>query len=220
MTAPATRLVVVDDQMLVRRGFALILGAEDDLDVVGEAGDGAEAVRVCAEVEPDVVLMDVRMPGTNGVEATRQVVSSSDARVLMLTTFDLDSLVYEAIRAGASGFLLKDVRPDVLVHSVRSVARGETMLAPAITRRLVEEFTARPAPGGASPAVAALTEREREVLVEMARGRSNSEVARVLYLSETTVKSHVAHILTKLGVRDRVQAVVLAYETGLVRPGG
>jgi DNA-binding NarL/FixJ family response regulator len=213
------RLVVADDQALVRRGFAMILEHEPDLEVVGEAGDGREAVERCRALEPDVVLMDVRMPVMNGVEATHEVTRASSARVLMLTTFDLDEYVYDAIRAGASGFLLKDVRPDDLVHAVRTVAAGETMLAPAITRRLVEEFCARPAPGRTPEALAALSEREREVLTLMARGRSNAEIAGDLFVSPTTVKTHVTRVLAKLGVRDRVQAVVLAYESGLVRPG-
>lgn len=215
----AIRLVIVDDQTLVRRGFALILGEEPDMVVVGEAADGKQALAVCRDVEPDVVLMDVRMPVMNGLDATRALVSAGSSRVLMLTTFDLDAYVYEAIRAGASGFLLKDVRPDVLAHSVRAVARGDTMLAPAITRRLVEEFVSRPAPGTIHSGLASLTGREREVLTQMARGRSNAEIAAQLYLSETTVKTHVTRILAKLSLRDRVQAVVLAYETGLLRPG-
>ncbi|GHG55312.1 DNA-binding response regulator [Sinomonas cellulolyticus] len=219
MSEGRIRIVVVDDQALVRRGFSLILGEEPDIVVVGEAGDGKEALSVCREQDPDVVLMDVRMPILDGVEATRRLVAGSRARVLMLTTFDLDAHVYQAIRAGASGFLLKDVRPDHLAHAVRAVAAGDTMLAPAITRRLVEEFVQRPAPGSVPDAAAVLTEREREVLVLLARGRSNAEIARDLVLSETTVKTHVTRILTKLGVRDRVQAVVLAYECGLVRPG-
>lgn len=219
MSVDPIRLVIVDDQALVRRGFALILGEESDMVVVGEAGDGKEALAVCREREPDVVLMDVRMPLMDGVEATRRLTAQSSARVLMLTTFDLDSYVYEAIRAGASGFLLKDVRPDHLAHAVRTVAAGDNVLAPAIIRRLVEEFVARPAPGTVPPRVATLTGREREVLVLMAHGRSNAEIAGDLYLSETTVKTHVTRILAKLGVRDRVQAVITAYESGLVRPG-
>lgn len=219
MTSDPIRVVVVDDQALVRKGFTLILGEEPDIVVVGEAGDGREALSVCHECEPDVVLMDLRMPVLDGIEATRRITAASSARVLVLTTFDLDAHVYDAIRAGASGFLLKDVRPDDLAHAVRSVAAGDTLMAPAITRRLVEQFVRRPAPGTSPPVLAALTDREREVLTLMARGRSNAELAAELFLSETTVKTHVVRILAKLGVRDRVQAVVTAYECGLVRPG-
>ncbi|WP_369045785.1 response regulator [Sinomonas sp. P10A9] len=219
MTSPELRIVVVDDQTLVRRGFALILAEERDFVVVGEAADGKEALSVCREADPDVVLMDVRMPVMDGVEATRRLTAGGRAKVLMLTTFDLDAYVYEAIRAGASGFMLKDVRPDDLAHAVRTVAAGDTMLAPAITRRLVEEFVSRPAPGTVPNAAAVLTGREREVLVHMAHGSSNAEIAAALVLSEATVKTHVTRVLAKLGVRDRVQAVVLAYECGLVRAG-
>jgi DNA-binding NarL/FixJ family response regulator len=215
----SVRLVVVDDQALVRRGFAMILDAEEDLEVVGEAGDGQEAVRLCRELQPDVVLMDIRMPVMDGVEATRHLTAATSSRVLMLTTFDLDAHVYDAIRAGASGFLLKDVRPDDLAHAVRTVAAGETLLAPAITRRLVEEFVSGPPPGAQPGELSALTEREGDVLLRMARGLSNAEIAADLVLSATTVKTHVARIFAKLGLRDRVQATVLAYETGLVRPG-
>jgi DNA-binding NarL/FixJ family response regulator len=214
-----TRVVVVDDQALVRRGFAMILAEESDIEVVGEAGDGRQALSVCAEQRPDVVLMDVRMPVMDGVEATRRITEASSARVLMLTTFDLDSHVYDAIRAGASGFLLKDVRPDYLAQAVRTIAAGEMLLAPAITRRLVEEFVSGPEPGVTPAALDQLTDREREVLLLIAAGHSNAEIAAALFLSDTTVKTHVTRILTKLGLRDRVQAAVLAYETGLVRPG-
>jgi DNA-binding NarL/FixJ family response regulator len=214
-----TRVVVVDDQALVRGGFSMILSTEPDLEVVGEAGDGAEAVRVCAAEHPDVVLMDIRMPVLDGVEATRRVTAAGGTRVLMLTTFDLDEYVYDAIRAGASGFLLKDVPPAELAHAVRTVAAGNTLLDPAITRRLVEEFVSRPAPGRADPRLSRLTDREREVLDLVGRGLSNAEVAERLVVSETTAKTHVSRILTKLDLRDRVQAVVLAYESGLVRPG-
>jgi DNA-binding NarL/FixJ family response regulator len=213
------RVVVVDDQALVRGGFSMILSTEPDLEVVGEAGDGAEAVRVCAAEHPDVVLMDIRMPVLDGVEATRRVTAAGGTRVLMLTTFDLDEYVYDAIRAGASGFLLKDVPPAELAYAVRTVAAGNTLLAPAITRRLVEEFVSRPAPGRGDPRLARLTDRETEVLELVGRGLSNAEVAERLVVSETTAKTHVSRILTKLDLRDRVQAVVLAYESGLVRPG-
>jgi DNA-binding NarL/FixJ family response regulator len=214
------RVVVADDQGLVRAGLVAIVESQDDLDVVGEAADGFEAVRLVRELRPDVVLMDVRMPGLDGIEATRQL-ADTNARILMLTTFDLDSYVYAALRAGACGFLLKDGMPEGLVGAVRSAARGEALLAPQITRRLVEEFVSRPDPGGdAQRPLAPLTPREREVLTEIGRGRSNTEIARVLFLSEATVKTHVTRTLTKLRLRDRAQAVVLAYETGLVRPGG
>ena len=213
------RLVVADDQTLVRRGFAMILDHEPDLEVVGEAGNGHEAVERCRALEPDVVLMDVRMPEMNGVDATAIITRSLTARVLMLTTFDLDAYVYDAIRAGASGFMLKDVRPDDLAHAVRTVASGDTMLAPAITRRLIEEFCARPAPGRAPDTLSGLSPRELEVLALIARGLSNAEIAQELFVSPTTVKTHVTRLLTKLGLRDRVQVVVMAYECGLVRPG-
>jgi DNA-binding NarL/FixJ family response regulator len=214
------RVLVVDDQALVRGGFGLILNADSEIEVVGEAGDGREAVELARETKPDVVLMDVRMPIVDGIEATRRILGGElRPRILMLTTFDLDEYVYEAIRAGASGFLLKDVPPAELVHAVKTIAAGDMLLAPTITRRLVEEFTRRPAPGREPDAVAELTGRELEVLKLMARGLSNAEIAETLFLSDTTVKTHVTRILGKLELRDRVQAVVLAYETGLVRPG-
>jgi DNA-binding NarL/FixJ family response regulator len=215
-----TRVLVVDDQALVRGGFSMILESEPDITVVGEAADGVEAVRVVAEQSPDVVLMDVRMPRMDGIEATRRITAAGRARVLVLTTFDLDEYVYDAVRAGASGFLLKDVRPRDLAHAVRTVAAGDSLVAPAVTRRLLAEFVRRPPAGRRAERLAALTEREVEVLALMARGWSNAELAADLVLSETTVKTHVTRILTKLGVRDRVQAVVVAYETGLVVPGG
>jgi DNA-binding NarL/FixJ family response regulator len=215
----SVRVVVVDDQALVRGGFSMILEAEPDIEVVGEAGDGEQALELCARVAPEVVLMDVRMPVMDGVQATRLMTSRSPARVLILTTFDLDEYVYQALQAGASGFLLKDVPANELAHAVRTVAAGDTLLAPAITRRLVEEFLRRPQPGGATPELDRLTERERQVLVLVARGLSNVEIAEALFVSETTAKTHVSRILAKLGVRDRVQAVVLAYESGLVLPG-
>ena len=213
------RVAVVDDQALVRGGFSMILEAEPDLEVVGEAGDGAAALELCERTGPDVVLMDVRMPVLDGVEATRRLTRATAARVLILTTFDLDEYVFEALQAGASGFLLKDVPPPELVHAVRSVASGDTLLAPAITRRLVEEFLQRPSPARTDPVLQRLTEREREVLVLVARGLSNAEIAGRLFVSETTAKTHVSRILAKLGLRDRVQAVVLAYESGLIAPG-
>jgi DNA-binding NarL/FixJ family response regulator len=213
------RVLIADDQELVRSGLRMILGAEPDLEVVAEAADGDEAVAAARSHLPDVVLMDIRMPGTDGIEATRQVVASCPAtRVVILTTFDRSRLVYDALTAGASGFMLKDTPTAQLVGGVRAVARGEELLAPAITRRLIEEFTrlerAQPPKGYAQ-----LTEREREVLVQLSRGLSNAEIARELFVSVQTVKTHVARILAKLGLRDRVQAVVSAYESGLVRPG-
>jgi len=216
------RVLVVDDQALVRGGFRMILESEPDIEVCGEAGDGAEAVTVALESRPDVVLMDVRMPTLDGVEATRRLLAGPGvtSRVLMLTTFDLDEYVYEALRAGASGFLLKDVDPPDLVQAVRVVARGDALLAPSITRRLVAQYVQRPAPSNGVPAeLSTLTDRELDVLRRLARGRTNAEIAAELYLSPATIKTHVARVLTKLDLRDRVQAVVLAYETGLVRPG-
>jgi DNA-binding NarL/FixJ family response regulator len=217
----SVRVLVADDQALVRSGFRMILEEREDLEVVGEAEDGAQAVALARKLRPDVVLMDVRMPGMDGVEATRRIVASgSAARVLVLTTFDLDEYVYDAIRAGASGFLLKDVQPAQLVEAIRVVAAGEALLAPTVTRRLLDRFgEALSAPQATAPALNGLTEREREILALLARGLSNAELAERLVLSETTVKSHVSSILRKLGLRDRVQAVVLAYEAGLVRPG-
>jgi len=214
------RVLLADDQDLVRAGFRLILELADGVEVVGEAGDGREAVRLARELEPDVVLMDVRMPEVDGIEATRRLLHAGvDTRVLVLTTFDLDEYVYAAVRAGASGFLLKDVPRDELVHAVRTVARGEALLAPAITQRLLERFIARPDPRAAAPALDELSARELEVLRLLARGLSNAEIASELIVGEATVKTHVARILRKLDLRDRVQAVVFAYETGLVEPG-
>ena len=214
------RVVVADDQRLVRTGLRMILAAVDDVEVVGEAADGHEAVAVCAAQRPDVVLMDVRMPGLDGIDATRAVVAHDDPpRVLVLTTFDLDDVVYDALRAGASGFLLKDAPEDRLVTAIRVVAEGGSLFAPSVTRRLIEEF-ARAREDRAAPAsLGALTDRETEVLRAVARGLSNAEIGTELYVSENTVKTHVARILMKLGLRDRVQAVVLAYESGLVGPG-
>ena len=214
-----TSVVVVDDQGLVRAGLVSILRTQTDIDVVGEAGDGEEAVGLVLRVDPDVVLMDVRMPSVDGIEATRRLAGRRSA-VVMLTTFDLDEYVYAALKAGACGFLLKDAPPESLVAAVRSAARGDALLAPEITRRLVEEYVRRPAPGAAAPeALAPLTPREREVLAEVGRGFSNSEIAGRLFLSEATVKTHLARAMAKLRLRDRAQAVVLAYESGLVRPG-
>jgi DNA-binding NarL/FixJ family response regulator len=218
------RVVVVDDQALVRTGFAMILSAEDGIDVVGEAGDGQEAIEVVRAHQPDVVVMDIRMPVLDGVEATRMLAGpevSEPVKVLMVTTFDLDEYVYAALQAGASGFLLKDTPAEELVNAVQVIARGDALIAPSVTRRLIEEFTRRaPREPGPTPAtLEVLTERELDVLREIARGRSNAEIAATLFVSETTVKTHVGRILMKLHLRDRVQAVVLAYETGLVLPG-
>jgi DNA-binding NarL/FixJ family response regulator len=216
------RVLVADDQALVRGGLVAILGAQDDIEVVGEADDGGVAVDQALTLRPDVVLMDVRMPKVDGIEATRRLALHPGApRVLILTTFDLDEYVYEALRAGAGGFLLKDAPPERLADAVRTVAAGESLVAPAITRRLVERFMRRPTPDAARrDTFAELTARELEVLRLVARGLANAEIAGELFLSEATVKTHLTRILAKLGLRDRVQAVVLAYESGLVEPGG
>jgi DNA-binding NarL/FixJ family response regulator len=215
------RVLIADDQALVRGGFRMILEAQKDMDVVGEAGDGHEAVTQARELRPDVVLMDIRMPKLDGLEATRRLISDGDSmRVLILTTFDLDEYVYEAMKIGASGFLLKDVPPERLADAVRVVAAGDALLAPTITRRLIEGFVSRPAPGSRAPTeLSGLTERELDVLKLVARGLSNIEIASSLFVSEATVKTHVTHILAKLSLRDRVQAIVLAYESGLVQVG-
>jgi DNA-binding NarL/FixJ family response regulator len=214
------RVLVADDQALVRGGFRMILDERDDLELVGEAADGARAIELAGELDPDVILMDVRMPNLDGVEATRRLVESGTrARILVLTTFDLDEYVYAAVRAGASGFLLKDVEPAELVDAIRVVAAGNSLFGPAATQRLVERFAGTPAPVDGRP-LEQLTDREREILRLLASGLSNSELAARLYLSETTVKTHVSAVLRKLGVRDRVQAVIAAYEAGLVKPGG
>jgi DNA-binding NarL/FixJ family response regulator len=216
------RVLLADDQQLLRTGFKMVLGTEPDLDIVGEATDGAEAVEMSRRLLPDVVLMDVRMPRKDGVAATADIVAQKlPVRVLILTTFDLDEYVVGALRAGASGFLAKDVPAEELVAAIRTVAAGEAVVAPRILRRLLDRFAELlPDPNSSLPnRLSTLTDREREVLVQVARGLSNAEIAQVLMVSETTVKTHVGHMLTKLGLRDRVQAVVLAYETGLVRPG-
>ncbi len=228
------RVVLADDQALLRKGFRMILEAEDDMEIVGEAPDGADAVRLVELYRPDIVLMDVRMPVLDGIEATRAIAASSagkETRVLILTTFDLDEYAFSALRAGASGFVLKDVPPAELISAIRTVARGDAVVSPRITRRLLEEYAATlpdlsadaaGAAGGAGgdehPALASLTEREREVLLAVADGLSNAEIAERLYVSEATVKSHVGRLLAKLGLRDRVQAVVFAFQSGLVRP--
>ncbi|QKG25043.1 response regulator [Actinomadura verrucosospora] len=214
------RVVVADDQELVRAGFAMILDAQPDIEVVAEAGDGFQAVGAVREHRPDVVLLDIRMPGMDGIEAARTVCAETGCRAIMLTTFGQDDYVFEALRAGASGFLLKDVRRDDLVHAVRVVAAGESLLAPAVTRTLIAAFTS----GAASRPLDAgrldvLTARERETLRLLARGLSNAEIAAAMVVSEHTVKTHVSNVLTKLGLRDRIQAVIAAYETGLAVPG-
>jgi len=218
------RVAVADDQALVRSGFTVLLRSAYDIEVVGEAGDGGEAVELVAAEHPDVVLMDIRMPEMDGIEATRRIVASgADTRVLVLTTFDLDEYVFGALRAGASGFLLKDTQPDDLLTAVRVVADGEALLAPSVTRRLIERFAEQePAPGAArplSPGLDALTEREVEVLVAVARGRSNAEIAEELFMAHATAKTHVSRLLTKLDCRDRAQLVMVAYEAGIAVPG-
>jgi DNA-binding NarL/FixJ family response regulator len=219
----STRLLLVDDQPLLRTGFRMILEEEPDLAIVGEASDGDEAVRLTAELRPDVVLMDVRMPVLDGVEATRQIVAATPAsRVLILTTFDLDEYAFTALRFGASGFLLKDVPPNELVAAIRAVANGDAVVAPGVTRRLLDTYAHRLPDlrdgrlAREDPRLAALTERESEILIEVAAGLSNSEIAAKLYVAEATVKTHLGRVLNKLGLRDRVQAVVYAYQTGLI----
>ncbi|MBT2453185.1 response regulator transcription factor [Streptomyces sp. ISL-43] len=222
MTAPI-KVMIADDQMMVRQGFTVLLDAQPDIEVVGQAVDGAEAVAKVAELVPDVVLMDIRMPGMGGIEATSLITAApgSTVKVLVLTTFDLDEYVYEALRAGASGFLLKDASADQLAEAVRVIAAGEALLAPNITKRLITEFSRLGAPRAPSKArIDALTERETEVLSLVAQGMSNAEIAEHLILAEQTVKTHVGRILVKLGLRDRTQAAVFAYETGLIRPTG
>ena len=215
------RVLIVDDQALVRAGFRMILETESDLEVVGEAGDGGDALAAAGRLLPDVILMDIRMPGIDGLEATRRILaaSSKPPRVLILTTFDLDEYVYAALRAGASGFLLKDASPEVLVAGIRTIVAGEALLAPTVTQRLIEEYLRRPSASVTQPVRADLTAREGEVLRCLAQGLSNAEIAAQLFVSEATVKTHVAHLLSKLEIRDRVQAVIYAYESGLVLAG-
>jgi DNA-binding NarL/FixJ family response regulator len=217
----STRVLIVDDQAMVRAGFAALLGAQPDIKVVGQAEDGAVGVRLALELRPDIVLMDVRMPELDGIEATRQILSADTrAKVIMLTTFDIDDYVFDALRAGASGFLLKDAPPADLIAAVRVVAAGNALLAPSVTRRFIEHFAREPAPPTDPDALPALTDREREVLVLVAQGLSNSEIAAELVIAEQTVKSHVSRVLGKLGARDRAQLVIAAYESGLVVPRG
>ncbi|MEU7135366.1 response regulator transcription factor [Streptomyces sp. NPDC046261] len=213
------RVVVADDQELVRGGFAMILAAQPDIEVVAEAGDGAEAVAAVRRHAPDVVLLDIRMPRMDGIEAARTVCAETATKAVMLTTFDQDDYVYEALHAGASGFLLKDVRRDDLVHAVRVVVAGDSLLAPSVARRLVADYVGRGPRRGPAPELGALTARESETLVLLGRGLSNAEIAAELVVSEHTVKTHVSNVLSKLGLRDRIQAVICAYETGLIAPG-
>jgi DNA-binding NarL/FixJ family response regulator len=213
-------VLIADDQDLVREGLRMLLDAERDITVAGEAGTGTQAIAAARRLDPDVVLMDVRMPDMDGIEATAQLVrAGSRARILMLTTFDLDKYVFQAMRAGASGFLLKDASPSQLATAIRTVSAGGALLAPPITRRLIEDFCRRPPPDGAADRAAQLSQRELDVVRHVAQGRSNAEIAGQLYLSQATVKSHIARILAKLGLRDRVQIVIFAYETGITRPG-
>ena len=216
------RVAIVDDQELVRTGFRMILESEDDFEVVGEAADGRAGLEMVRIHKPDVVLMDVRMPVMDGVEATKRLEANTSTRVIIVTTFDLDEYVFAALRFGASGFLLKDAPADQLISAIRVVASGEALLSPSITKRLIERFQTEPpaaAPSAEQPVFEQLTEREAEVLIELAKGLSNAEIAEKLFVSETTVKTHVGRVLTKLDVRDRVQAVVMAYESGVVQPG-
>lgn len=223
MTAETIRLLIADDQALVRGGLRMLLESAEDLEVVGEAASGREAIDLAVSLKPDVVLMDIRMPGMDGIEATAEIAANpqtADIRVLVLTTFDLDEYVFRALRAGASGFLLKDTDPEDLIAAVRVIAAGEALLAPSITRRLIAEFARQPLPSAHdAEQLAQLTEREREVLALVGRGLSNAEIAQALFISPATAKTHVSHVMLKLGARDRAQLVVTAYESGLVRPG-
>jgi DNA-binding NarL/FixJ family response regulator len=216
------RVLLADDQAMVRAGFRMILESEPDIEVVGEAANGEQATAATRRLRPDIVLMDIQMPGEDGLSATRRISDSPDllSRVVILTTFERDEYVFDALRSGASGFLLKNAPPEELVHAVRVVAAGDALLAPSVTRRIIEQFTQRPVRPELGTQLESLTRREREVLVLLARGKSNAELAACLFVSEGTVKTHVSSLLSKLGLRDRVQAVVLAYESGLVTPGG
>ncbi|MEU5975771.1 response regulator transcription factor [Streptomyces sp. NPDC047315] len=216
------KVLLVDDQRLVRAGFRSILEDEDDIQVVGEAGDGAEALAACRELGPDVVLMDIRMPGVDGLEASRRIAADSrlaEVKVIILTTFDVDDYVYGALRAGASGFLVKDTETEELLKAIRVVAQGDALMSPGVTRRLIKEFAARVKAPEPDPRLNALTEREREVMLLVAEGLTNDEIAKRLVLSPATAKTHVSHIMSKLHIRDRAQLVILAYESGMVRPG-
>ncbi len=221
--AAVIRVVLADDQALVRAGFRALLDAQDDIEVVGEASDGDEAVRVARRLAPDVVLMDIRMPGTDGLAATRTIAGDerlADARIIILTTFELDEYVFEAIRSGASGFLVKDTEPVELLRAVRAVANGDALLSPSVTRRLIGEFANKTRESRPAPALDVLTDREREVMALVAEGLNNDEIAERLYVSPMTAKTHVSRAMVKLGARDRAQLVVFAYESGLVRPTG
>jgi len=218
----SVQVVIADDQELIRTGFRLILAEESDIEVVGEAATGEQAVTITRQLRPDVVLMDIRMPDLDGIEATRRILADEHrqpTKVLILTTFDLDEYVYDALRAGASGFLLKDLPAHQLASAVRTVGEGDALLSPSITRRLIEQFAAPPTPANPPPGIAELTPRELEVFYLLAAGKTNAEIAAELIVGETTIKTHVTRILTKLGLRDRVQAVVVAYETGMIAPG-
>jgi DNA-binding NarL/FixJ family response regulator len=215
------RVLLADDQAMVRAGFRMILGSEPDIEVVGEAENGEQAAAAANRLRPDVVLMDIQMPGVDGLQATRRIIQNAQltTRVVILTTFERDEYVFEAMQAGASGFLLKNAPPEELIHAVRVVAAGDALLAPSVTRRIIEQFARRPVEPDVRQRLDSLTQREREVLVMLARGNSNAELAAELFVTEGTIKTHVSSLLAKLGLRDRVQAVVLAYESGLVRPG-
>jgi len=215
----STSVLIADDQAMVRAGFRRLLEAEPDIDVVGDAADGAQAVELAVRYQPAVALLDIRMPVMDGLQATRRITAATQTRVVILTTFDLDEYVYDALRSGASGFLLKDAPPEQMVHAIHVAASGDAIIAPSITRRLLGEFARRPRLADAADALAALTERERDVLLRLGKGRSNAEIATELFLGEATIKTHVGNVLAKLALRDRIQAVVFAYETGLITPG-